>query len=56
MIPEFTQAELLAFHRWCLKYRALVRGGGTRNKEQGEQFQLFSKACYAYGVAYEDRG
>lgn len=40
-------------HKYCLRYRDLVRGGKTPTKEQDEQFMLFQRACYAHGVAYE---
>lgn len=51
--PDFTPAELRAMHRWCLRYRDLVRGGGTPSKDQDELFMLFSRATYAAGVACE---
>jgi hypothetical protein len=52
-MTAFTDRELQAMHRWCLKYRDLVRSGGTPTPEQDEKFLLFQKACYAEGVAYE---
>lgn len=48
----FTNNELRAMHRYCLKYRALVRGGGTPTPDQDEKFNLFSRVCYAEGVAH----
>ena len=50
--PEFTSAELLAMHRYCLKYRDLLRGGGTPTAEQDEYFLLFQRITYAFEVAY----
>lgn len=49
--PELTQPELQAMHRWCLKYRVLVCGGETPTSEQDAEFLLFSRVCYAEGVA-----
>lgn len=49
--PEFTPAELQAMHRWCLRYRDLVRCGRTPTGEQDQQFLLFSFVTYAEGVA-----
>jgi len=49
--PEFSPQELQAFHRWCCRYRDLVRGGGTPTKQQDEKFILFSRVCYSEGVA-----
>jgi len=52
-LPEFTPTELQALHKFCLKYRDLVRGGGKPTPEQDEKFMAFQKVCYAEGVAYE---
>ena len=52
-MTEFTSDELAAFHLWCLKFRDLVRGGGTPSAEQEEMFWLMSRVCYEAGVAYE---
>lgn len=51
--PIFTPAELQSMHRYCLKYRQLVRSGGTPIQEQHERFMLFQAVCYAEGVACE---
>ena len=51
VVPEFSNQELQALHRWCLKYRDLVRGGDTPTEVQGERFLLFSRVCYGEGVA-----
>ncbi len=51
-VPIFEYSELQSMHRWCLKYRDLVRGGGVPTSEQDEDFLLFSRICYATGVAY----
>jgi hypothetical protein len=49
---DFTGKELAAMHRYCLKYRDLVHGGGTPSQEQDDKFMLFQKACYAGGIAH----
>jgi hypothetical protein len=49
---EFTKTELQAMHRYCLKYRDLVRSDGTTRQDQDEKFILFSRVCYAEGIAY----
>tara|TARA_R110000772_G_scaffold267274_1_gene390891 strand:- start:5319 stop:5486 length:168 start_codon:yes stop_codon:yes gene_type:complete len=49
--PDFTPAELQAMHKWCLKYRDLVRSGGKPSDEQDETFILFSTVTYQTGVA-----
>jgi hypothetical protein len=49
--PAFTREELQAMHRWCLKYRDLVRSGGTPTAKQDDQFLVFSRVCYAEGIA-----
>jgi len=46
---EFTPDEMQSVHRWCLKYRDLVRGGGTPTAEQDAKFMLFSRVVYAEG-------
>lgn len=51
--PEFTHSELQALNRYCLKYRDLVRGGGTPTAEQDQQFMLFQSVCYAEGAGCE---
>jgi hypothetical protein len=51
--PDFTPAELQAMHKWCLKYRDLVRAGGKPSGQQDNLFRTFSTVCYATGVAYE---
>lgn len=53
--PEltFTRVELMAMHRYCLKYRDLVRGGGTPTQEQSNTFLAFQNVCYGEGVALE---
>ncbi len=50
---DFTPAELQSMHRYCLKYRELVRGGNKPTAEQDEKFMLFQRVCYQAGVAYE---
>lgn len=49
--PAFTPEELQAMHRYCLKYRDLVRSGGTPTEAQTEKFRAFSNVCYLEGVA-----
>ncbi|MDO8864134.1 hypothetical protein Q6D67_20825 [Haliea sp. E1-2-M8] len=51
--PAFTPAELQAMHKWCLKYRDLVRSGGKPSGQQDNLFRMFSTVCYATGAAYE---
>ena len=53
--PEFSPAELQAMHRWCLKYRDLVRGGGIPTREQDARFLRYSRVTYATGVADGNR-
>lgn len=48
--PEITAQELRAMHRWCLKYRDLVRSGGKPSPEQDRRFMLFAPVCYATGA------
>jgi hypothetical protein len=52
-MTDFTPEELQAMHRYNLKYRNLVRSGGTPTAEQDEKFLLFQKMCYVAGVAYD---
>jgi hypothetical protein len=49
--PEFTQAELLAMHRYCLKFRDLVRRGDIPTQEQLDRFMRFQRVTYGEGVA-----
>ena len=51
--PEFTPDELQAMHRWCLKYRDLVRAGVTPTLEQDAQFRILARVTYETGVACE---
>jgi hydrogenase maturation factor len=48
--PKFTQSELQAMHRYCIKYRDLVCSGQTPEKEQDHTFLLFAAVCYAEGI------
>lgn len=48
---DFTEKELAQMHRYCLKYRDLVRSGKTPATEQDRKFRAFSKVTYAKGVA-----
>ena len=50
---EFTPDELEAMHRWCLKYRDLVRAGITPTLEQDAQFRILARVTYETGVACE---
>ena len=50
---EFTQRELYQFHRYCMEYRDLVRGGGTPSLFQDVHFLLYQRFTYAAGVACE---
>jgi hypothetical protein len=50
--PTFTPGELQAMHRYCLKFRDLVRGGGTPSGVQSTNFLLFQRITYAFEVAY----
>ena len=55
MIPpttDFTPVELQAMHRYCMKYRDLVRDGDTPTPEQDETFLLFQRITYTFEVAY----
>ena len=47
----FTEDELRQMQIYCLKYRDLVRSGGTPAPDQDEKFLAFQKVCYAEGVA-----
>ncbi len=47
----FTNAELEAMNRHCLKFRDLVRGGGTPTNEQDARFMRYQRVTYAAGVA-----
>ena len=49
---EFTQTELQVLHRYCLRYRDLVREGKTPTPEQDENFFLFQRITYTFEVAY----
>jgi len=49
--PEFSQIELTAMHRYCLRYRDFVRASATPTAKQDERFMLFQAVCYAEGVA-----
>ena len=51
-LPHFSLEELDEMNRRCLKYRDLVRGGGTPTPEQDNTFWEFQLVCYAKGVAY----
>lgn len=51
--PGLSRRELLAMHRYCLKYRALVRSNGTPSDEQSRTFILFSATTYEEGIACE---
>ena len=51
--PDFTDTELQQMHRYCLKYRDLIRGGGTPANDQDEMFLAFQRVCYGEGVAYD---
>ena len=46
---DFTEKELAQMHRYCLKYRDLVRSGKTPATEQDRKFHAFSKVIYAKG-------
>ena len=48
-----TQEELLLMHRYCLKFRGLVWGGGTPSAMHCINFRAYSNLTYQYGVAYE---
>ena len=50
--PKFSLEELAELHFFCLKFRALVRAGGTPTPEQEQRFHQFSAITYASGVAY----
>ena len=52
---KFNDKELQRMHRYCLKYRDLVRSGGKPTAEQDSNFLLYSEVCYAAGVACENR-
>jgi hypothetical protein len=49
--PMFEEYELQAMHRYCLKYAILVLSDKQPTPEQDENFLLFSRICYATGVA-----
>ncbi len=49
----FTNAELEAMNCYCLKFKELVRGGGTPTMEQNTRFMLYQTVCYSEGVAHE---
>ena len=50
-LPEFTPAELQAMHRYCLKYRDLVRAGKKPTADQDARFMRYQRVTYATGVA-----
>ena len=50
-MPKFTTNELQAMHRYCLKYRDLVRSGETPTDTQSLKFLRFQTICYAEGIA-----
>ena len=50
-LPEFTPAELQALHRFCLKYRDLVRAGNKPTPEQDARFMRYQRVTYATEVA-----
>jgi len=52
-LPAFTEEELQTMHRYCLKYRDIVRSGGTPTPEQDDNFFRFQWFCYQGGVACE---
>ncbi len=49
--PYFSVQELQAMHRWCLKYRDLVRGGGIPTPVQDRRFMAYQTATHWAGVA-----
>lgn len=49
--PGFTQAELQAMHRYCIKYLDLVRGGETPTDNQSTDFKPFQTIFYAEAAA-----
>ena len=51
-LPRFSLEELDEMNRRCLKYRDLVRGGGTPTTKQDNAFLAFQLVCYAEGVNY----
>ena len=51
-LPYFSPEELQQMHRYCLKYRDLVRGGGTPTPEQDTQFMVYQRICHQEGVAH----
>ena len=46
------ERKIQAMHRYCLKYKKLVRGGGTPTTQQDNAFFEFQSVCYAEGVNY----
>jgi hypothetical protein len=52
-LPYFSDIELTQMHRYCLKYRDLVRGGGILTDKQHDRFMRFQRVCYMEGVAHE---
>lgn len=51
--PHFSEIELTQMHNYCIKYRNLVRSGGTPTKEQSTRFVRYQCVCYGEGVAYD---
>lgn len=51
----FTPEELQAMRRYCLKYRDLVRGGGTPTAAQTDKFMAFQNVTYLEEVALDER-
>ena len=49
--PFLSDRELVAIHRYCLRYRDLVRSGGTPTQKQDTCFMAGQRMCYATGVA-----
>jgi hypothetical protein len=52
-MTDFTDKELLQLHRYCLKYRDLVRSGSTPTALQDLNFMSYQTICYEQGVAHE---
>lgn len=50
---DFTESELQAMHRYCLKYRDLIRSGSRPTAVQDITFMTYQQFCYELGVAYE---
>jgi hypothetical protein len=49
----FTPQELDAMNRYCLRFRDLVRAGGTPSAEQEASFMRYQQICYSEGAAHE---